>query len=632
MSDYERKAWDTLLDDIANRSTGGQGRFGRLAGTATSQAKDVALKAKNGLVDKVPVAEKAFDAVDGSIQKAMAGLHTAFVERGLNSVRAGSIFETFAAEGADVSSYDSIRELDLRVCDRSVPRRKEKYVLLAAGQGAATSLAVTGATVSSTVSGGTTLGVGAGAIVVDVTAVMVGMGRIVALVAAHYGYDVREPDEQVFAAGVLSYSSAGSAAEKKAASLAALSRLTQDMMRQATWKQLQQHQLVNVIQTIVTSLGFNLTKKKLAQAVPVAGAVINGGLNARLAQNTFNRAQAAYRLRFVTEKYGLDASQWAPEVVNSESTQAPLIDAIVESELATNSVDGGSPSGQRHPSDVGGGGTERASDELPQQRPARTRMTSLIAWLDASTEDQRRMREIVNLFSERESRDELGIGQVRDALSDMLWPGTSTLFTRARYFLFIPPWCFRAAAEARSDIDKATGLADQHERRLIRALVDAGEKDGVIGANIGAALKNLPSTLYWGGGMRTHGIVNEATITRDDAIAAEVERATRADPRLRKFSTSTRRRPGMPVHSIPRCLRCRKPSQPKLQTDSPCPPRAKRHGCATECWRTPRTRCLSTPSTTGQTKRVRFRGTTRCSWPPMANAQASCVTRAASPS
>ncbi|WP_396925850.1 DUF6361 family protein [Mycolicibacterium sp.] len=150
-------------------------------------------------------------------------------------------------------------------------------------------------------------------------------------------------------------------------------------------------------------------------------------------------------------------------------------------------------------------------------------MTSLIAWLDASTEDQRRMREIVNLFSERESRDELGIGQVRDALSDMLWPGTSTLFTRARYFLFIP-WCFRAAAEARSNIDKATGLADQYERRLIRALVDAGEKDGVIGANIGAALKNLPSTLYWGG-MRTHGIVNEATITRDDAIAAEVERA-----------------------------------------------------------------------------------------------------------
>lgn len=59
-------------------------------------------------------------------------------------------------------------------------------------------------------------------------------------------------------------------------------------------------------------------------------------------------------------------------------------------------------------------------------------MPSLVAWLDPSSEDQRRMREIVNLFSENGSRDELGIGQVRDALSDTLCPGTSTLLTRVR--------------------------------------------------------------------------------------------------------------------------------------------------------------------------------------------------------
>src|SRR5258705_513245 len=123
-------------------------------------------------------------------------------------------------------------------------------------------------------------------------------------------------------------------------------------------------------------------------------------------------------------------------------------------------------------------------------------VTALIAWLDASSEDQRRMREIVNLFSERESRDELGIGQVRDALSDALWPGTSTLFTRARYFLFIP-WCFRAAAEARNDVDKAAALADRNERLLITALKAAKETDGVIGGAVGMVVKNLPSALYW---------------------------------------------------------------------------------------------------------------------------------------
>ena len=68
-----------------------------------------------------------------------------------------------------------------------------------------------------------------------------------------------------------------------------------------------------------------------------------------------------------------------------------------------------------------------------------------LAWLDYSQADQRRAREIVAMFSQRESRDELGLGRIRDALSDTLFPGTSVLLTRARYFLFVP-WLFREGA------------------------------------------------------------------------------------------------------------------------------------------------------------------------------------------
>ncbi|MHC9296592.1 DUF6361 family protein, partial [Mycobacterium sp. LTG2003] len=73
------------------------------------------------------------------------------------------------------------------------------------------------------------------------------------------------------------------------------------------------------------------------------------------------------------------------------------------------------------------------------------------------------------------------------------------------------------------DLEKATALADRNERRLIRGLLDAGEKDGVVGATVGVGLKNLPSALYWGG-MRVHGILSDATLSREDAIAAEVAR------------------------------------------------------------------------------------------------------------
>ena len=73
---------------------------------------------------------------------------------------------------------------------------------------------------------------------------------------------------------------------------------------------------------------------------------------------------------------------------------------------------------------------------------------AVLAWLDYSESDQRRAREIIAMFSQQESRDELGLGRIRDALSDALFPGTSVLLTRARYLLFVP-WLFREGARHR---------------------------------------------------------------------------------------------------------------------------------------------------------------------------------------
>lgn len=114
----------------------------------------------------------------------------------------------------------------------------------------------------------------------------------------------------------------GDSAEK-AAALASLSRLTQQMMRQASWRHIPPQQADNVIQQVWVALGFRLAKNKVAQAVPVLGAVVNGGLNARIAHRTFERAQQAYRLRFLTEKYDLDAGSWAPAVPSGSAIGIP---------------------------------------------------------------------------------------------------------------------------------------------------------------------------------------------------------------------------------------------------------------------------------------------------------------------
>ena len=150
-------------------------------------------------------------------------------------------------------------------------------------------------------------------------------------------------------------------------------------------------------------------------------------------------------------------------------------------------------------------------------------MPSQIAWLDASSEEQRRMRDIIQLFTDREARDELGIGTIRDALGDMLFPGTSTLHTRARYLLFVP-WIYNQAANSRHPVREAERL----ERRLVTAFADADDKAGLLGSIAGTALKTLPSQIYWAA-LGTYGIRHDAGATRESTLLADETEVIESD-------------------------------------------------------------------------------------------------------
>lgn len=125
-------------------------------------------------------------------------------------------------------------------------------------------------------------------------------------------------------------------------------------------------------------------------------------------------------------------------------------------------------------------------------------MTALISWLDASPDEQRRVREIVQLFSQKETQDELGGRRIVVALSDLLFPGTSVLHSRARYLFFIPWFCQEAVAKK----DPAAHL-DWMERYLIKVFLDEQDlppeqvREGLIGLQAGPKVKQLPSTAYW---------------------------------------------------------------------------------------------------------------------------------------
>src|SRR6185295_11380073 len=87
---------------------------------------------------------------------------------------------------------------------------------------------------------------------------------------------------------------------------------------------------------------------------------------------------------------------------------------------------------------------------------------------------------------------------IRDAFADLFFPGTSTIQTRAKYFLFVPWVCQELESKqtpSRLMADRARGA----QGRLRNALISGGEETGVIGYRAGLNVQRLPASVYWYG-------------------------------------------------------------------------------------------------------------------------------------
>ena len=129
---------------------------------------------------------------------------------------------------------------------------------------------------------------------------------------------------------------------------------------------------------------------------------------------------------------------------------------------------------------------------------------SSLSWIVFDEAERQRARRIMALFDEKETRDELGLGAIRDSIADHLFPGTSTIQTRLRYMLFVP-WIYRFVEGLDVPPDQLATTARDQEIALIEALRAGGEEQGVIGRVAGAGLQRLPSSIYWNG-LKSWGI------------------------------------------------------------------------------------------------------------------------------
>ena len=156
-----------------------------------------------------------------------------------------------------------------------------------------------------------------------------------------------------------------------------------------------------------------------------------------------------------------------------------------------------------------------------------------IGFIDFSQGERNRILSTLRLLGDQTALDELGIGSVRDAYADLLFPGISTLQTRAKYFVLIP-YLFAQGerlvqwGKLRSGKEFLTWLNGE-EDRLVPVLVEHSRpgETGIIGSNAlkqKRTVKMKPSAIYWSG-LRTLGIVRRDKLSLPLACTLTVQRA-----------------------------------------------------------------------------------------------------------
>lgn len=140
---------------------------------------------------------------------------------------------------------------------------------------------------------------------------------------------------------------------------------------------------------------------------------------------------------------------------------------------------------------------------------------SKLGWVDFSSEDRELVRKVMAMMREPGTLDELGIGQVRDAFADLLFPGISTIQTRAKYFITVPrilrDYDNLSLSQKRQSKPLEAYLKEQ-ENEVARLLTQmhGDEETGIIGrtqTHTKDGVARRPSSVYWNG-LRQLGIID----------------------------------------------------------------------------------------------------------------------------
>ena len=271
MTEYESLA----LEGIREWKSPQIGRFGR-----TRKVISWPLKKAGDLITEAPGA-------DWVIERSVGGLIGLLDDFAHWTVRSDAICKRYQKSGFEhVKAPRDIFALDLEDADRVSGWLSAKYKTITSAEGAGTGC------------------LGLPGIPLDIVSLITLNQRAIGEFATYYGFDISSQQERLFALNILGLASRPNDAAAKQVAMAQLVKIAQEVAKKKPWKVLEKHYFVKIIQTIARSLGIRLTKAKLAQVIPVTGAVVGAGFNAYYTNKVCDAAFHLYRERFLAEKYG----------------------------------------------------------------------------------------------------------------------------------------------------------------------------------------------------------------------------------------------------------------------------------------------------------------------------------------
>lgn len=136
-----------------------------------------------------------------------------------------------------------------------------------------------------------------------------------------------------------------------------------------------------------------------------------------------------------------------------------------------------------------------------------------IGWVFNSEKHRQDIETIISLTQDQGTLDELGLGPIRDGFANVFFPGTTTIMTRAKYFLIVP-WVLEDIYNRNEEFGNLAQLLRTEEGKIIEFLKTTKDLDGLIGKEAGIKLKRMPSSVYWTGVKRFGIILPDITMSQ----------------------------------------------------------------------------------------------------------------------